>query len=115
MVELKIVDSISYVGLESIGSVAFSPDGKTIAAGSYDEEIRLWESTAPADGYQARRDGATARELVAELHKEHALYSEVTSRIKAIQPIDESVRKVALQIANARLWEDKERAQETDR
>ncbi len=32
-------------------------------------------------------------------------------KLKADETLDESVRKVALQIANARLWEDAEKLQ----
>ena len=32
----------------TVGSVAFSPNGHTLAAGSYDGRIRLWNVTNPA-------------------------------------------------------------------
>jgi len=100
------------VGLESdISSVAFSPDGKTIAAGSFDDRIRLWESTTPSGGYEARRTGAAAKKLVDELYEEHGLYSLVIDELKADATLDESVRKVALEIASARLWEDGEKTE----
>ncbi|MHC4622840.1 MAG: hypothetical protein ACYS4W_02950 [Planctomycetota bacterium] len=44
-----------------------------------------------------------------ELYGELGFYSEVISKLKADKTLDESVRKVALQIANARKWEDTEK------
>lgn len=35
-----------------VHSVAFSPDGRTLAAGSYDDTIWLWNVTNPADATQ---------------------------------------------------------------
>jgi WD40 repeat protein/predicted Ser/Thr protein kinase len=90
--------------------VRFSPDGKTIAIGS--NGITLLESSAPVDGYEARQTGAAARKLADELREEHGLYAEVIAKLKANERVDEAVRKVALQIANARLWEDTEDAGE---
>jgi hypothetical protein len=92
----------------SAGSVCFSPNGKTIACGG-PSGITLLESEVPADGYEARRTGAAARELVDELYKEHNLYSKVINKLKTDESLDKSVRKIALQIANARLWEDAEK------
>ena len=102
---------------ERIWSVAFSPDGKTIAAGTEtdDDNIRLWESAAPPPGYEARGIGAAAKKLVVELHEEHSLYSKVIDKLKVDEMLEESVRNVALQIASARLWEDEEKTQNADR
>ena len=41
-----------------------------------------------------------------ELYEEYGFYSEVIEKLKADNTLDEPVRKVALQIANSRLWED---------
>jgi len=52
---------------------------------------------------------------VDELHEEHGLYSKVIDKLKADETLYESVRKVALQIADAHLWEDGEKAREADK
>jgi eukaryotic-like serine/threonine-protein kinase len=88
--------------------IAFSPNGKTIAIGT-GTGVRLLESETPADGYGPRRTGAAAQSVVSALHKEHQLYSKVIAAIKADDTLDASVRELALQIANARLWEDAEK------
>ena len=86
-------------------SIAFSPDGKTIAIASSDG-ITLLESAAPAGGYGPRRTGTAARGIVDELYEKHGLYQKVIDELKADEALDEAVHKVALQIANSRLWED---------
>jgi WD40 repeat protein/serine/threonine protein kinase len=111
---VKVWDSASgaelmnlIVGRESgVASVAFSPDGKTIAAGCFDNSVELWESALSPDGHKSRRVGATAREVVDELHEEQGLYAGVIEKLKADSMLDEPVRRVALQIAGTRLWED---------
>lgn len=52
------------------------------------------------------------REVVDELHEECGFYDKVTDKLKADKTLDESVRKVALQIADARVWEDAEKLKE---
>jgi len=101
LMTLRVVDDPS--------SIAFSPDGKTIAAGiyDYDNNITLWESTAPAGGYEPRWNAEAVRKVVDELYKETGFYSEVIDKLNADETLAGPVRKVALQIANARLWEDK--------
>ncbi len=69
----------------------------------------------PADGYEPRQNGAAARKIVDDLYEEYGLYSQVIDKLKAEKTLDESVCKVALQIANARLWEDKEKSQKADK
>ncbi|MHC4560307.1 MAG: protein kinase domain-containing protein, partial [Planctomycetota bacterium] len=94
-----------------VWSLAFSPDGKTIAIGSDNNTIGLWESEPPINGYEVRKPSITARKLVDKLHEEHGSYSKVIDELKAHKTLDEPVRKVALQIANARLWEDAEKTE----
>jgi len=87
-------------------SIAFSPDGKTIAAGTYANGIILWESTMPAGGYEPRRKLQAVRKIVDELYKEAGFYSEVIDKLNADNTLAEPVRKMALQIASSRLWDD---------
>ena len=93
-------------------SIAFSPDGKTIAAGIWDNSIKLWESTKPAGGYKLRWNAEAIRKVVDELYKETGFYSEVIDKLDADKTLAEPVRKVALQIANSRLWEDARKLEE---
>ena len=97
-----------------IYSAAFSPDGRTVGACSQ-YGIVLWESGTPAAGYGPRQNAKDARKVVDKLYEKHGLYSEVIDKMKTDETIDESVRKLALQIANARLWEDKEKSQKADK
>ncbi len=89
-------------------SIAFSPDGKTIAAGiyDYDNNIQLWESTTPAGGYELRWNAEATRKVVDELYEKLGFYAKVIDKLQADKTLAEPVRKVALQIANSRLWED---------
>jgi hypothetical protein len=50
-----------------------------------------------------------AKTIVDELYEEYGFYSQVIDKLKLDNTLDEAVRKVALQIANARLWEDAEK------
>ena len=61
--------------------------------------------------YKARGIGAAAKKVMGELHKELSLYSKVIDKLEADETLEESIRKVALRIANARLWEDEEKTQ----
>jgi len=92
------------------GSVRFSPNGKTIACGG-PNGITLLESEVPDEGFEPRRTGAAAKTLVDEMYQKLNLYSKVIEELKADETLDESVRKVALQIANARLWGDEEKTE----
>jgi WD40 repeat protein len=98
------------MSLQGVELVAVSPDGKTIAVTDTDG-ITLLESEASADGYESRRIGAAAREAVEKLHGEFGLYAKVIEELKANETLGESVRKIALQIANARLWEGEEKTE----
>jgi len=92
-----------------VQSVAFTPDGNTLAVGVGDGNIILWESAVPAGGYGPRRTAEAARKVVDQLYEKHGFYSEVIDKLKADKTLAEPVCKVALQIANARLWEDAEK------
>jgi WD40 repeat protein/predicted Ser/Thr protein kinase len=90
-----------------VWSLSFSPDGKTIATASEivrrtGNTVTLWKSAVPAG---PQRIHAAASKLVDELYEEHGSYSAVIDTLKADQNLDESVRKVALKIADTGLWE----------
>jgi len=106
-------DELLMLPVESrVNCVAFSPDGKAIAGGTRGRPIMLWESTAPAGGYGPRKTTAAARRIVDELYEKHGLYSKVMSEMESNKTLDESVRKVALQIANSRKIEDEAEKEE---
>ena len=94
------------VNLEQVCNVAVSPDGKTIAAGDRVGEIVLYESTPPVGGYEPRRKGETARKTVDGMYQKQGFYYDVIDKLRADKTLDEPVRKIALQIANSRKWED---------
>ena len=87
-------------------SVVFSPDGKTLAAGTVDGTVLLWESAPPPAGYERRKNGETARKTVDELYEKHNYYYDVIDKLNTDKTLDEPVRKLAIQIANSRKWED---------
>ena len=91
----------------------FSPDGKAIASATSAPIAVLWDSTAPAGGYEPRKTAEAARKIVNKLYRKHGFYRDVIDELKADKTLDESVRKVALQIANARLWEDVDDSKES--
>jgi WD40 repeat protein len=94
-----------------VPSVAFSPDGKTIACGLWDYTIALWESATPPGGYDQRKNGTAARQIVDELHEELGSYRQVISQLQDDMTLRLPVRKLALQIANSRKWEDADKLQ----
>jgi len=89
--------------------VAFSPDGKTIAGGLFDHTIALWESVPPPVGYDQRKNGEVARKIVDELHERLGWYREVISQLQRDVTLGPAVRKLTLQIASSRKWEDTEK------
>ena len=96
-------------------SIAFSPDGDYLVSGGMDQPIRLWESSDPPGGYAPRRTAAVARKVVDDLYEAQGLYSSVIKRLTTDETLDAGVRKVALQIANARLWEDIGKGKEAEK
>jgi WD40 repeat protein/serine/threonine protein kinase/Tfp pilus assembly protein PilF len=91
-------------------SAAISPDGKTLAvaygAASYSNTITLFESAVPATEYGPRQTAKAATKLVDKLYEKHNSYREVIDTLRNDSSLDESMRTVALQIANARKGED---------
>ena len=49
--------------------------------------------------------------MVDDLYQRFNLYSKVIEELKTDKTLGEPVRKLALQIANARLWEDEEKTE----
>ncbi|MFC1761790.1 protein kinase [Planctomycetota bacterium] len=95
-------------------SARFSPDGKSIAIGD-GNNIVLFESAIPIGGYEARRTGVAACETVDKLYEEHGLYSKVLDKLKTDDTLKSPVHTIALQIANARLWEDAEEQKDAEK
>ncbi|UCG55831.1 MAG: protein kinase [Phycisphaerales bacterium] len=89
-----------------IFDTAFSPNGKTIVAGIGDGEVMLWESTMPPGSYEPRKTAESARNLVQKLYSKNRLYHDVISELQSDVAIDSDVRRLAIQMANSRKWED---------
>jgi len=92
----------------AVYSVAISPCGRSIVAAGYGG-IVLWETAKPAGGYEPRKNGEAARKVVEEVYQKYGFYYEVIDKIQRDKTLDEPVRRVALQIANSRRWEDTEK------
>jgi len=91
--------------------VTIGGDGKTIAANASDSVgIVLCESGLSPETYGLRQAGASARDIVDQLYKEHGLYSTVINKLRIDDTLAIPVRKLALQVSQARLWEDTEKA-----
>jgi len=102
---------VTLVPQQDVHDVAFSPDGRTLAALSVDAII-LWETAEPAGGYELRETGQMARRLTTEVYEKHGHWRDAIDELRADGILDEPVRKLALQIANARLWEDEEKKEQ---
>ena len=91
---------------DSIFDVEFSPDGKTIAAGVGYGTVMIWESTGPAVSYESRRDAESARRIVEDLYGKCGAFHDVISKLQSDANYDSDVRRLAVQMANSRKWED---------
>ncbi len=96
---------ITLVPLRDVTRVTFSPDGRTIAARCAGGVI-LWETAEPPGGYGLRETGQTGRRLVDTLHQKHGSYHDTINELQGNRTLEGPVRKLALEIANCRLWED---------
>jgi len=87
----------------------FNASGTIIGAGTVDGTVFLWDSNIPVRGYEIRETGCSATKLVDELYRKYRLYHNVIDDLSSDKTSDNSVRKLALQIANSRKWEDAEK------
>jgi eukaryotic-like serine/threonine-protein kinase len=85
--------------------VAFSPDGRTIAALCTDGVI-LWETTEPSGGYELRESAQRARRRATGAYEKYGQWRDAIDELRTDTSLEEPVRKLALQIADARKWED---------
>jgi hypothetical protein len=63
---------------------------------------------------ELQNSAMTARTIVDELYETYGFYHNVIEKLEADTILDESVRKVALQIANSRKVEDAEEQNEAE-
>jgi tetratricopeptide (TPR) repeat protein len=83
--------------------IAFSPDGKTIAA-LVDGAIHLWELEPPSDGYALRRRSQIAARLVEARADQRGLSPDAVSGIRGDTTVPDEVRRIAVRLAEDRLW-----------
>jgi hypothetical protein len=83
-----------------VWSLAFSPDGATLAPGSWDARVRLWDTAPLKTRYQARREAATLRpeaeRLVEQLWREKKYPAEVVDALRADRVPSEALREAVL-------------------
>jgi WD40 repeat protein/serine/threonine protein kinase len=100
------VELVTLPAVVSIGALAFSPDGKTIAAATIGGSLTLYKSTLPATDYEPLRHAELARKLVETLHARYGSYHDVITQVQNDGTLDPDICRLATQMANSRKWED---------
>ena len=93
-------------GSTSICVGAISADDQTFAAGCDDGSIVLRQCKRLPEEHELRQIAERARAVVDQLHHKHVFYYEIIDKLNSDTTLEGSVRRVALQIADARRWED---------